>query len=101
MEMNADTEMCQHSADSDMDCNGSCMVNKVSDVSQDNNDTARSNNLLLTQYRVNLLSADTEFNKPLLNPIKLEIYFYKAYVSLHSAWSPDPLVPPPKMLPTV
>lgn len=96
MDMEPHKEMCHHNADSEMECNGSCMVNEVSNT--DNTDAARSDGMLLTQYRVNLLSPDIGSHISLFNPLKIETYFDQEYNSMHISWIFDPLVPPPKLL---
>lgn len=89
--------MHHHEDTSDDECDGSCMVESVSDNSDDQN-TSRSGTSLLTQYRINLLAVDT--NNAAIDPLYQKIYFSPFQTQLKSLWISDPLVPPPQLSPS-
>lgn len=92
---NAQASSRKHTSDDE--CDGSCMVESVSDNSDDQN-TSRSGNSLLTQYRINLLAVDT--NNAAIDPLYHKIYFSPFQTQLKSLWISDPLVPPPQLTPS-
>lgn len=97
--MDATMEMCHHDSKSDIDCKGSCMVNKISDKKTGNTESGQTEAILLAQYRLNLISAYSGFNVPFLDPLTEESIISTTNKFSHITWIPDPLVPPPKVRP--
>ncbi|GAA5521399.1 hypothetical protein LQ318_06595 [Aliifodinibius salicampi] len=101
MDMGTETaskmQMHHHEDSPDDECDGSCMVENVSNNSDDQN-TSRSATSLLIQYRINLLAVDT--NNSAIDPLYHKIYFSPFRSELKSLWISDPLVPPPQFVPT-
>jgi hypothetical protein len=97
MDMDAASEMHHHEDPSDDECDGSCMLESVSNDSNDQN-TSRSHTSLLIQYRINLLTVDTDNSA--IEPLYRKTYFSLFQSQLKPLWISDPLVPPPQLTPS-
>lgn len=91
-------EMIHHGNNSGDECNGSCMIDSLSDEDKNAQDASRSNSIMLTQYHVNLTADDTSHTNLFGNPLSIETYFKSQYHPQPTSGLSEPIVPPPKLL---